>query len=340
MPPQAEDPKPKLPVAPDVNQIFNRIALGMAKHQRIFDTLAKHRKPTSAAPTAATGGGGAAAAGGGGGGGFSSLAAGKAAASAPAYAAPTTTNDSSSSSRGSNGTTPRHTDDADLNPAYALPPNAGVGYVPANAAAAAANSTVTAADRDRAQLRSKVLGRNAARQLELAERARAAGHGPKKRGVARDDGSESEEEVGRGAMVRDRGRGAQKKTMGLSTAAGRVAAAGPGSEADSGEDEVKGGRGRKTKRARLGSSPPGSVMGVGSAASGQEEKAGRDEDAVMDDARVETAAEGSTPLPEGDGVEGPGQKQPVGEKKRRKKKKNKKKKSNDRKGEGEVEAAE
>ncbi|KXX82791.1 hypothetical protein MMYC01_200775 [Madurella mycetomatis] len=320
MPPPAEDPKPKLPVTPDVNQIFNRIALGMAKHQRIFDTLAKHRKPTTAAP--AQGGRSS----GGGGGGFSSL------------AAPNNSN----SSRASNSTTPRNDDaDSDLNPAYALPPNAGVGYVPAGA-----NSAATAADGDRAQLRAKVLGRNAARQLELAERGRGgAVQGQKKRGAVRDGESESEEEVGRGAMVRDRGRGARKRNMVLPTAADPAVAARVGPKAESGEDGVKPEGGRKTKRARLVSPPSEPVMGVRGSVSGQEEKAGggRGGDAVMDDAGAEVAGEECTPLPR-DEVEGTAQEQTGSEKKKKKKKKKKKRdkkmKSNDGKGGVEVEAAE
>lgn len=317
MPPPAEDPKPQLPVAPDVNQIFNRIALGIAKHQRIFDTLAKHRKPTTAAP--APGGRSSSGGGGGGGGGFSSL------------AAPNNSSSSSSNSKSNNSTTPRNDNaNSDLNPAYALPPNAGVGYVPA--AAAAANS---AADRDRAQLRAKVLGRNAARQLELAERDQKKKK--KKRGGVRDDGdgSESEEEVGRGAMVRDRGRGrgAGRRDVRPSTAAG----AGP--RAESGEDEVKAEGGRETKRARLVSPPSESAVGVERAMPGREEKAGGDGDAVMGDAGAEVAGEERTPLQSGDGVEGTGREQTGGEKKKKKKKRNKKKKSNDGKGEGEVGAA-
>ncbi|OIW27297.1 hypothetical protein CONLIGDRAFT_704998 [Coniochaeta ligniaria NRRL 30616] len=41
------DPPPKLPVAPNMSQILNRISLGLAKHERILKTLKRPAAPTS-----------------------------------------------------------------------------------------------------------------------------------------------------------------------------------------------------------------------------------------------------------------------------------------------------
>ncbi|KAG7285171.1 hypothetical protein NEMBOFW57_009792 [Staphylotrichum longicolle] len=42
--PAQDDPKTKLPLAPDANEIFNRIALGMTKHQRLLSTRRHHQQ--------------------------------------------------------------------------------------------------------------------------------------------------------------------------------------------------------------------------------------------------------------------------------------------------------
>ncbi|KAK4115758.1 hypothetical protein N656DRAFT_775716 [Canariomyces notabilis] len=299
MAPSAGSNPPKLPVAPDVDQIFNRIALGMAKHQRIFDTLAKHRTPSS--PSTATATATATGTTPGPGGGFSSL-------TNPKSNKSQLTSSSRSGNASNSATTrsPKIDDDADLNPAYALPPNAGIGYTPPSASAAAGaggNKSLASSSADRA-LRTKILGRNAARQLAERDRLAAAaaggsGSGGNRKRERGGHASDSEEEVGRAALVRTKAKAKVKvKVKGATAGNGPSEGAGAG-DGDKGgkngevvsgpvvvvEEGRRGSQGRsrsedkqeeeetERKRARLGSSSsPPPTPGAGSieaAASGQ-----------------------------------------------------------------------
>jgi hypothetical protein len=261
----------------------------MAKHQRIFDTLAKHRTPSSPSTATATATGTTP----GPGGGFSSL-------TNPKSNKSQLTSSSRSGNASNSATTrsPKIDDDADLNPAYALPPNAGIGYTPPSASASAAGVGANTADR---ALRTKVLGRNAARQLAERDRLAAAaaaaaagsGSGGNRKRERGGHASDSEEEVGRAALVRTK---AKAKVKDATAGNGPGEGAGAGDERGKNGEVVSGpvvvveegwsgsqGRSRsedkqeeeerERKRARLGSSssPPPTPGGgsIEAAASGQ-----------------------------------------------------------------------
>ncbi|KAK4122751.1 hypothetical protein N657DRAFT_646491 [Parathielavia appendiculata] len=230
------------PVAPDASQIFNRIALATAKHERILSTLSKHRTASTFSPTTLTSTGG----------GFSSL---------TIRTTPTP----------SDGTQPPHqaqdrpsrkaqADDADL--LYSQPPNAGVGYSPSPSPSAQSSSSGAGAqDKVTMMLRRKVLGRNAARQLAERERQRNG----KKRGLAGVGSggggeSESEEEVGKTALVRSRGnRGNRAKA---------------GEEDGKGKGKKEGGATSSSSTAVAGGGGGGGGGENGLSESGSESKAG------------------------------------------------------------------
>jgi hypothetical protein len=171
-----EEPKTKLPVAADA--IFNQIALGLAKHQRIAATLSKHRTNT---PTTIQIKGR----------GFSSLATTN--GHTPNGTKTSTTQQSSpQTNNGSSGI-------EDEESLYSASINAGLGFSPSPSPSSSSSAKNNGESKDTAALRRRVLGRNAARQL--AE-ARTAG---RKRAAPAED-SESEEEVGKASLVKAGGR--------------------------------------------------------------------------------------------------------------------------------------
>ncbi|KAK0706479.1 hypothetical protein B0T26DRAFT_680156 [Lasiosphaeria miniovina] len=218
MPPlrSAGSPPPaggKLPVASDLDQIFNRISMGMAKHQRILETLHQGRStaPPAAVATAPPivasdenekeqkrG--------------FSSLAAKASSSLGPP---PPQQQQQQRSAKPSLSTTAAAAaEDMDLNPFYAAPPNAGIGWVPpglssSSTAAVAGSGGDDRLLRARLQLGRRVEGRSAAAQK--AERGKKRGHG-----AAGNHGSEEEEELGRSAVGRSKARAPKRpRTTGM-----------------------------------------------------------------------------------------------------------------------------
>ncbi|KAL2195766.1 hypothetical protein P885DRAFT_61541 [Corynascus similis CBS 632.67] len=236
------NPTPRPPSNADFNEIFNRIALARAKHHRVV-SLAGHRPltppvtPPSAPPnttstTAAAGGG------------FSSFSASTATSSSQSQTPASSNSPRTAASAAAND--PRLADDFDDRHPWA-PDNAGIGYTPPSSS----KSSTAQQDRETALLRKKVLGRNAARQLAEREQQHQRGVG-RKRGVAAvsDDGSESEEELGKGALVKGR-----KKPV-VAALGGK--AGGSGGQGDDGAS--------RRKKARVEG-----LAGIGSGASGGSE---------------------------------------------------------------------
>ena len=180
IPPDKSGPA-KLPVAPDLDQIFNRVALAMSKSQRLFSqaqraaTTTGSSSSSSGAPAAAPRSSTT----------FSSRAT---APEPPAAAAAATT------------TAPRYAyktaaqlaaEDADFEAARSLPPNAGLGSVSAAGSKAAAEEARRKKD-DEWALR---------RKMGLSGARTRGGAAEGKRGRVVDD-SESEEETGRTGLGR------------------------------------------------------------------------------------------------------------------------------------------
>ncbi|KAK1832141.1 hypothetical protein QBC39DRAFT_75456 [Podospora conica] len=185
------DPPSRPPIAPALPELTNAIALGLSKQAALLASLrSKHRpsQPTTTSTTTTTTTKK----------GFSSL-------------TTTTTPLSSASIPTPSPHQPKPNDD--LNPSFLAPPNAGIGQAPPSSSNATA--ATTAKDAETRQLARKILGRNAARQVQEAKDARAAGG----RGVKRRGGggaaaeSESEEELGRSAVGRARARGSSSKPV-------------------------------------------------------------------------------------------------------------------------------
>ncbi|KAL2131339.1 hypothetical protein VTI74DRAFT_5247 [Chaetomium olivicolor] len=305
--PSQDDPKQKLPVAADFKEIFNRINLNLDKRRSALSALTKHHQPSSSTTTTTPPVSGGA-------GGFSSLTS-SSRASTPSH------HHQQSQSQPQRE---RSADDQDLNPVYALPPNAGIGYNPSRSSSSDASRS--AQDRDTQLLRRKVLGKNAARQLAEARSARN-GAGSLKRGSGGGYESESEEEVGRGALVRSRGKGqgvgsvngkvgTSKKRGAERIVKGEGEGNGNGEEEED-EEEVA----PRRKKARVEGRETGNYMG---GKEGEEKKGNGErkwqnggEDVVM----VETGAEAEG---QKDGPGGTSEQQVNGEKKKKKKKKKKK----------------
>ncbi|KAK3320832.1 hypothetical protein B0T19DRAFT_430641 [Cercophora scortea] len=195
-PPSSTTASNKPPVAPDLDLIFNRISMGMAKHRRILETLKKpvpqvSSGATSAAPSVDSEDSSSSAAPRKG---FSSLSKSTTTATKPS---PTPT-DTTKSQRAAAD------DDSDLNPYFQQPPNAGIGWTPAPSASsfAAGGGTNSAAER---MLKMRLLG---GRKGMLAAAAAAAAADEKKKGKyrKRDAGSDSEEDMGRSAVGRSKKR--------------------------------------------------------------------------------------------------------------------------------------
>ncbi|KAB5582500.1 hypothetical protein GE09DRAFT_1075182 [Coniochaeta sp. 2T2.1] len=100
------DPPAKLPVAPNMSQILNRISLGLAKHERILSTL-KRPSPSTSNPNNSTKSAS----------GFSSLASSN-----------TSTNPSAQPPNGPSRT--KDEEDKLFESERNLPPNTGIGFVP------------------------------------------------------------------------------------------------------------------------------------------------------------------------------------------------------------------
>lgn len=101
----------------------------------------------------------------------------------------------------------------ELDSAFRAPPNAGIGHAPSSSSTGT-NGTTIAQDAETRLLARKILGRNAARQLQEAKDARGGQRGVKRRGGGVADESESEEELGRSAVGRARARGGGGKAGG------------------------------------------------------------------------------------------------------------------------------
>lgn len=181
----APDPPAKLPVAPNMSQILNRISLGLAKHERILQTLKRPAPPpppsssssTSTQPTASRSG-------------FSSLAA------AADHSRPASTGSGPGAPRGG-----RRRDETEEEALFerdrALPPNAGVGFVEERKAGERAG-----VGREEKMLRARLLGKGG--------KGDAKGAVVKKRVVE----EESEEEEGRSGLGKEKRRRRRRRVDG------------------------------------------------------------------------------------------------------------------------------
>ena len=188
MPPQLPPDKSgpaKLPVAPDLDQIFNRVALAMSKSQRLFSQAQRATATTTAGGSTTSSNASAA-----GPRSSSTTFSSRATAPEPPAAAAATT------------TAPRYAyktaaqlaaEDADFEAARSLPPNAGLGSVSVAGSKAAAEAARKQKD-DEWALRRKM-------GLSGARTRGGAGAAAGKRGRVADD-SESEEEMGRTGLGR------------------------------------------------------------------------------------------------------------------------------------------
>ncbi|KAK3304358.1 uncharacterized protein B0T15DRAFT_512518 [Chaetomium strumarium] len=295
-----DDPKDKLPIA--AHAIFNQIGLGLAKHQRITSTISKHRSSTTTTTTTTQGIGR----------GFSSLATTGHAPNGTEISTPHHFN--SQSNGGSSGSGSGIEDEQDL---YSASSNAGLGFSPSPSPASSSSSSKNNGEsKDTAALRRRVLGRNAARQVAEAKANRKR--------MAED--SESEEEVGKGSLVKAGGRARVKAKR---------------TEEYGREGEGNGVDGPARKKVRVGEvlaeEEEGKEIGPGAAAASELNGNERDEgdaDDTMGDADASVGV-----AEENDGHRGAGQGQLAAEKKMRKKnKKNKKtKKKQERGNDGKVE---
>ena len=194
----------KLPLAPDMNQILNRISLGLAKHERVLQTL---RRPSPPKPSRSSAG-------------FSSLATGPSNATTDpgGIAAPGGSSRLLPPTRPSLAPAPNNDDDgndAEFRADRSLPPNAGIGWQPPSTGEGGAGSGAGKGRGDNA-LRARLLGRGAAEK-------RGGGGGPVENGKnkrGRAEESESEQEEGRSAL----GRGKKRNRTGTGTGTER----GPG----------------------------------------------------------------------------------------------------------------
>lgn len=185
------DPPSRPPIAPALPEQTNTIAFNFTKKANLLASLrSKHRpsqpQPTTTTTTTAKKG-------------FSSL-------------TTTTTPLPSTPSLAANPHQAQpQTDDVDS--AFRAPPNAGIGHAPSSSSTGN-NGTTIAQDAETRLLARKILGRNAARQLQEAKDARGGQRGVKRRGGGVADESESEEELGRSAVGRARARGGGGKAGG------------------------------------------------------------------------------------------------------------------------------
>ncbi|KAK0740861.1 hypothetical protein B0T18DRAFT_218895 [Schizothecium vesticola] len=178
------------PIAPALPELTNTLAFSLTKKTSLLASLrSKHRssqtQPTTATTTATTKKG------------FSSL-------------TTTTTTPPLSSIPTPIPKPHQPNQNDDLDSSFRLAPNAGIGQAPPSASGT--NGTATARDAETRQLARKILGRNAARQVQEARDARAGSRGVKRRGGGGGaEESESEEELGRSAVGRERARGVRSK---------------------------------------------------------------------------------------------------------------------------------
>lgn len=181
------DPPSRPPIAPVLPEHTNTVAFNFSKKANLLASLrSKHRssqtQPTTTTTTTTTKKKG-----------FSSL------------TTTTTTTPLSTTTPNPHQPQPPQTDDLDS--VFRAPPNAGIDYAPPSSSSGT-NGTTIAQDAETRVLARKILGRNAARQVQEAREARAGQRGVKRRGgggVAEE--SESEEELGRSAVGRARARG-------------------------------------------------------------------------------------------------------------------------------------
>lgn len=158
----AADAPTKLPVAPNINQVLNRISLGLAKHERILKTLNRPSSTTSTAnpkskPSSS---------------GFSSLSGSSTPTPNPANTPKALT---------------RADEEAEFAAERALAPNAGIGFAPVKEDTNGVNGRGGA--KEDKMLRGRILGKNAREQMN--------NKGKDKR---RRYESESEEEEGRSGL--------------------------------------------------------------------------------------------------------------------------------------------
>ncbi|KAH8907073.1 hypothetical protein BR93DRAFT_927930 [Coniochaeta sp. PMI_546] len=140
----SSDPPAKLPVAPNMSQILNRISLGLAKHERILQTLKRPPQPTtpSTAQSKSTTSG------------FSSL------------AQPTAPSNKPGSANGVVSAS-REEEDRLFEQDRALPPNAGIGFVEERKAGEREGK-----GREDKMLRGRLLGKRGGGKDKGAERKR------------------------------------------------------------------------------------------------------------------------------------------------------------------------
>ncbi|KAK3344401.1 hypothetical protein B0T25DRAFT_556922 [Lasiosphaeria hispida] len=175
---EEDKPNGRPPIAANLDQSMYRISMGLAKHSQLLSTLNKSRTTATTATTTTLKRG------------FSSTTK----TTTPLPKPPIHTSHTSS-------TNPLH--DIDINPAYALAPNTGIGFSTPSSAPLPGPGGARA--REDAVLKTRLLGRNAAAQkaagAENRKRAAAGGGGG--------SGSDSEEELGRSAVGRARGKRAR-----------------------------------------------------------------------------------------------------------------------------------
>lgn len=225
---------------------------------------------------------------------------------------------------------PRLADDLDP----PLPDNVGIGYI---APASSSSLNKPPEDREKAVLRQRVLGRNAARQLAERERQQQQQQQPGGRKKKGGDGSDSEEEVGKGALVKGKKRPAVVVVdAGIRTGDGSAQRRGR-------EEEEEESRRKRRKRVRV-EAPDGAEDGSDPRAPGggrsgvqdEGDKRGKgqdtvdlrmDSEAVVESGDVRMNDKGAEEeRQERKALEVSEQKGVEGEKKKKKKNKNKKKK--------------
>lgn len=185
------DPPSRPPIAPALPEQTNTIAFNFTKKANLLASLRSKHRPSQPQPTTTTTTTTTAKKG------FSSL---------------TTTTTPLPSTPTPNPHQAQSPPTDDLDSAFRAPPNAGIGHAPPSSSGT--NGTAIAQDAETRLLARKILGRNAARQLQEAKDARGGQRGVKRRGGGVADESESEEELGRSAVGRARARGGGGKAGG------------------------------------------------------------------------------------------------------------------------------
>lgn len=211
------DPPSRPPIAPALPEHTNTVAFSFTKKANLLASLRSKHRPSQPQPTTTTtittkkG--------------FSSL-------------TTTTTPFPSTPTLAPNPHQAQAPPTDDLDSVFRAPPNAGIGHVPPSASGI--SGTTIAQDAETRLLARKILGRNAARQLQEAREARAGQKGVKRRGGAVAEESESEEELGRSAVGRARARGGSKAGGGDGQKAGEREGGDVNGVADVGDVEGRG----------------------------------------------------------------------------------------------------